>query len=203
MGRKGAASPEVLRRTGDGPWVGFVFHRLWPLGVRGTALAATVLAFLAVVAFGVTREATTTGRTPSPAVSHPAAPPPKPAFTRAEEAYIQALWPVQQFLDYEKCYVLTSNSFSFNNCLAAHERLSYSPDYPITQNWWTIKDGNCSRAAELILANGEPTHVPADVATGSTEITVPALGGRSGPWRIDPVVCKTTISAVPPHVIAP
>jgi hypothetical protein len=94
MGRKGAASSEVLRRTGDGPWVGFVFHRLWPLGVRGTALAATVLAFLAVVAFGVTREATTTGRTPSPAVSHPAAPPPKPAFTRAEEAYIQALWPV-------------------------------------------------------------------------------------------------------------
>ncbi len=94
MGRKGAASPEVLRRTGDGPRVGFVFHRLWPLGVRGTALAATVLALLAVVAFGVTREATTTGRTPSPARSHPAAPPPKPAFTRAEEAYIQALWPI-------------------------------------------------------------------------------------------------------------
>jgi len=118
-------------------------------------------------------------------------------------ANIQQTDTIQQFLAYEKCYVLTSNSFSFNNCLAAHERLSYSPDYPITQNWWTIKDGNCSRAAELILANGEPTHVPADVATGSTEITVPALGGRSGPWRIDPVVCKTTISAVPPHVIAP
>jgi len=41
------------------------------------------------------------------------------------------------------------------------------------------------------------------VALGSTEITVPALGGRSGPWRIDPVVCKTTISAVPPHTVAP
>jgi hypothetical protein len=94
MGRKGAASLEVLRKTGDGPGVGFVFRRLWPLGVRGTALAATVLALLAVVAFGVTREATTTDRTPSPALSHPAAPPPKPAFTRAEEAYIQALWPI-------------------------------------------------------------------------------------------------------------
>jgi len=94
MGRKGAASPDVLGRTGDGPWVGFVFHRLWPLGVRGTALSATVLALLAVVAFGVTREATTTGRTPSPALSRPGIPPPKPAFTRAEEAYIQALWPV-------------------------------------------------------------------------------------------------------------
>src|SRR6266403_5028959 len=94
MGRKGAASLEVSRRTGDGPWVGFVFHRLWPLGARGTAVAATVLALLAVVVFGLTREATTTSRTPSPALSHPAAVPPKPAFTRAEEAYIQALWPI-------------------------------------------------------------------------------------------------------------
>jgi hypothetical protein len=162
-----------------------------------------VLAFLAVVAFGVTREATTTGRTPSPVVSHPAAPPPKPAFTRAEEAYIQALWPVQQFLDYEKCYVLTSNSTSYNNCLAAHERLSYSDHYPITKNWWTITDGNCSRAAELTLANGETTHVPSDVTTGTTRITVPVLGGRSGPWRIDPFVCKDTISAVPLHTVNP
>ena len=94
MGRKGAASSEVLRRTGDGPWVGFVFHRLWPLGVRGTALAATVLAFLAVVAFAVTREATTTVRGPIPAVSQPDSTPQRPAFTRAEEAYIQALWPI-------------------------------------------------------------------------------------------------------------
>jgi glyoxylase-like metal-dependent hydrolase (beta-lactamase superfamily II) len=118
-------------------------------------------------------------------------------------ANIQQTDTIQQFLAYEKCYVLTSNSASFNNCLAAHERLSYSPDYPITANWWTITDGNCSRAAELILANGEPTHVPPDVTTGSTRITVPVLGGRSGPWRIDPVVCKETISAVPPHTVSP
>jgi len=32
---------------------------------------------------------------------------------------------------------------------------------PITKNWWTITDGNCSRAAELILANNEATHVSA------------------------------------------
>jgi glyoxylase-like metal-dependent hydrolase (beta-lactamase superfamily II) len=118
-------------------------------------------------------------------------------------ANIQQTDTIQQFLAYEKCYVLTSNSFSFNNCLAAHERLSYSTDYPITQNWWTITDGNCSRAAELILANGEPTHVPANVTTGTTRITVPTLGGRTGPWRIDPVVCKTTISGVPLHTISP
>jgi glyoxylase-like metal-dependent hydrolase (beta-lactamase superfamily II) len=118
-------------------------------------------------------------------------------------ANIQQTDTVQQFLAYEKCYVLTSNSFSFNNCLAAHERLSYSADYPITQNWWTITNGNCSRAAELILANHEPTHVPANVTTGSTQISLPGMPAISGPWRIDPVVCKETISKVPPHVIAP
>ena len=118
-------------------------------------------------------------------------------------ANIQQTDTIQQFLAYEKCYVLTSNSFSFNNCLAAHERLSYSTDYPITQNWWTITDGNCSRAAELILANGEKTLVPATVTTGSTQISLPGLPPIFGPWRIDPVLCKTAVSAVPPHVIAP
>jgi hypothetical protein len=89
-------------------------------------------------------------------------------------------------------------SASFNNCLAAHERLSYSTDYPITQDWWTITDGNCSRAAELTLANGEPTHVPADVTTGHTVINDVVV-----PWRIDPVTCKNTVSTVPPHGITP
>jgi len=93
MGRKGAASPEVLRGTDDGPSVGSVSRRPWPLGARVTALSATVLALLAFIAFGVTREATTV-RTPSPALSRPATAPLKPAFTRAEEAYIQALWPI-------------------------------------------------------------------------------------------------------------
>jgi glyoxylase-like metal-dependent hydrolase (beta-lactamase superfamily II) len=119
-------------------------------------------------------------------------------------ANIQQTDTIQQFLAYEKCYVLTSNtSFSFNNCLAAHERLSYSADYPITQDWWTITNGNCTRAAELILANGETTHVPVDVTTGSTTISLPGIPAIKGPWRIDPVVCKNTISTVPPHTIAP
>jgi glyoxylase-like metal-dependent hydrolase (beta-lactamase superfamily II) len=113
-------------------------------------------------------------------------------------ANIQQTDTIQQFLAYEKCYVLTSQSFSFHNCLAAHERLSYSTDYPITQNWWTITDGNCSRAAELTLANGELTHVPADVTTGNT-----VINGLTVPWRIDPVTCKNTVSMVPPHVITP
>jgi len=118
-------------------------------------------------------------------------------------ANIQQTDTIQQFLAYEKCYVLTSNSFSFNNCLAAHERLSYSTDYPITANWWTITDGNCSRAAELTVVTGEPSLVPPNVATGTTRITVPDLGGRSGPWRIDPVVCKNTIAGIPLHTINP
>jgi hypothetical protein len=107
-------------------------------------------------------------------------------------------------LAYEKCYVLTSTKNSFNNCLAAHERLSYSTDYPITQNWWTITNGNCSRAAELTLANGEPSHVPTNVTTGSTTISLPDVTpAKSGPWRIDPVVCKNTIASIPTHVIKP
>ncbi len=118
-------------------------------------------------------------------------------------ANIQQTDTVQQMLAYEKCYVLTSNSSGVHNCIAAHERLSYSAEYPITSNWWTITDGNCSRAAELTLANSEATHVPPDVKTGTTRITAPALGGKFGPLRIDPAVCKNTIAAVPPHTISP
>ena len=96
-------------------------------------------------------------------------------------ANIQQTDTIQQFLAYEKCYVLTSTSAgnSFNNCIAAHEHTSYSAAYPITQNWWNIPNGNCSRAAELVLAPGEPTHVPAN------------------PNRTPPNLC---VSTVPPHV---
>jgi glyoxylase-like metal-dependent hydrolase (beta-lactamase superfamily II) len=78
-------------------------------------------------------------------------------------ANIQQTDTIQQFLAYEKCYVLTStspNNNSFNNCIAAHEPTSYTEAYPITSNWWYIPGGNCSRAAELVLAPGKATHVP-------------------------------------------
>jgi len=94
MGRKGAASPEGLRATGDGLAGKMASHARWPFSVKGSVLAVTVLALLGVVAFAVTREATTTVRGPIPAVSQPASTPQRPAFTRAEEAYIQALWPI-------------------------------------------------------------------------------------------------------------
>jgi glyoxylase-like metal-dependent hydrolase (beta-lactamase superfamily II) len=97
-------------------------------------------------------------------------------------ANIQQTDTIQQFLAYEKCYVLTSRLNSFNNCVAAHEPVSYTPEYPLTANWWTIPDGNCSRAAELILAPGKTTHVP------------------SPPPRTPPASC---VSTVPPHAITP
>jgi glyoxylase-like metal-dependent hydrolase (beta-lactamase superfamily II) len=97
-------------------------------------------------------------------------------------ANIQQTDTIQQFLAYEKCYVLTSRQHSFNNCIAAHEPTSYTAAYPITSNWWNIPKGNCSRAAELILAPSEDTHVPAN------------------PDRTPPAQC---VSVIPPHPIIP
>jgi len=97
-------------------------------------------------------------------------------------ANIQQTDTIQQFLAYEKCYVLTSKKNSFHNCIAAHEPASYTAAYPITSNWWNIPGGNCSRAAELTLANGEKTHVPAN------------------PDRTPPSQCH---SVIPPHEIRP
>jgi len=94
--------------------------------------------------------------------------------------------------------VLTASSNSFNNCLAAHERLSYSSAYPITQNWWTIPDSNCSRAAELVLAPGQKSLVPANVASGNTTVN-----GKTVAFRIDATTCKNTVAVVPPHTISP
>jgi hypothetical protein len=92
MRQKGAASFE-------GPRAGYSLRRgllsllRWPPSLKSAGFAAGVLVLLGVVAFGVIREAATTGRGPAPALSRPAAPP-RPAWTRAEEAYIQALWPI-------------------------------------------------------------------------------------------------------------
>jgi glyoxylase-like metal-dependent hydrolase (beta-lactamase superfamily II) len=95
-------------------------------------------------------------------------------------ANIQQTDTIQQFLAYEKCYVLTSKQNSFQNCIAAHEPTSYTTAYPITSNWWNIPGGNCSRAAELVLAPGEKSHVPAN------------------PDRTPPSQC---VSTIPPHVV--
>ena len=67
--------------------------RWLPRAKRGV-IAAAVLALLAIVAYAVVREATTTARGVIPPQARPVSKPPKPAFTPAEEAYIRALWPI-------------------------------------------------------------------------------------------------------------
>jgi glyoxylase-like metal-dependent hydrolase (beta-lactamase superfamily II) len=62
---------------------------------------------------------------------------------------------VQQFLAYEKCYKITGG---YQNCVAAHEPLSYTDKYPLTKNAWEGPNG--SRMAEIALALGEQSRRP-------------------------------------------
>ena len=94
MGRKVMAGLGGWRGVGDRLSLKSLSHPRWPLGVKGTVLAVTILALVGMVVFAVIREATTTGHAPTSALPRPAATPPPPAFTRAEEVYIQALWPI-------------------------------------------------------------------------------------------------------------
>ena len=94
MGRKGTTSSEGVRAISDGLAGKSAHHAQWPFTAKQTVAAIAALALVAIVAFGVTREATTTERASSSAVSPAVATAPKPALTRAEEAYIQALWPI-------------------------------------------------------------------------------------------------------------
>jgi len=62
---------------------------------------------------------------------------------------------VQQFLAYEKCYKITGG---YQNCVCAHEPLSYSDKYPLTKNSWIGMNGG--RLAEIALAPGETSRKP-------------------------------------------
>jgi len=70
-------------------------------------------------------------------------------------ANVQQTDSVQQFLAYEKCYKVTGG---FENCVAAHEPLSYTDKYPLTKNSWVGING--SRMAEISLAPGEASRKP-------------------------------------------
>ena len=72
-----------------------------------------------------------------------------------EVANIQQTDSVQQFLAYEKCYKVTGG---YQNCVAAHEPLSYSDKYPLTKNSWVGM--NDARLAEITLAPGETSRKP-------------------------------------------
>ena len=69
-------------------------HRWWPLGTKRSVIALTILTLAGIVAFGVSAKQPRRVATPAPALSRPDTAPQRPAFTRAEEAYIQALWPI-------------------------------------------------------------------------------------------------------------
>jgi glyoxylase-like metal-dependent hydrolase (beta-lactamase superfamily II) len=70
-------------------------------------------------------------------------------------ANIQQTDTVQQFLAYERCYKVTGG---YENCVAAHEPLSYTEGYPLTANSWVGPNG--SRGAEVTLAPGEQSRKP-------------------------------------------
>ena len=70
-------------------------------------------------------------------------------------ANVQQTNSVQQFLAYERCYKITGG---FQNCIAAHEPLSYTEKYPITKNSWVALNGG--RMAEIALAPGERSRKP-------------------------------------------
>ena len=93
MERKAAASAESLRGSNAGRAIEFLSHLRWPLSRKGSLLAVAIAALIGILGFTAVHETTTTSRG-SAVASRPAVAPPKPAFTRAEEAYIQALWPI-------------------------------------------------------------------------------------------------------------
>src|SRR4029453_7041032 len=77
MGRKVTACLGGLRGIGDRLSGKLLSHLRWPLGVKGIALAMTILALVGMVVFAVIRETTTTGHVPTPALSRsPASPHP-------------------------------------------------------------------------------------------------------------------------------
>jgi hypothetical protein len=93
MERKAAASAEGSRGSTRGRALETLSHLRWPLGLKGSLVALAILSLLGILSLTAIREATTTGREPI-AAGRAVADPPKPAFTRAEETYIQALWPI-------------------------------------------------------------------------------------------------------------
>ena len=92
-------------------------------------------------------------------------------------ANLQQTDTVQQFLAYEKCYKITGG---YENCVAAHEPLSYTDKYPITKNSWVALNGG--RMAEIALAPGE-SRASREVKTATVDLAIlapcRALPGRA------------------------
>jgi len=94
MGRKSVASPERSSATGHDPSALWASRLSRPFGFRLLVLGVVLLGLLVVITFALVREASTPNRATISAPSPPPLAPPRPPFTRAEEAYIKALWPI-------------------------------------------------------------------------------------------------------------
>ena len=108
-------------------------------------------------------------------------------------ANVQQTDTVQQFLAYEKCYKITGG---YNNCVAAHEPLSYTDKYPLTKNSWVALNGG--RMAELALAPGEKSRKPRGCSRGGTSLLTPTAS--SWDWKktdrrasVDPLACLRSV----------
>ena len=93
MARKAAASLLGWLATGNRAAGKTVYDMRWPFSVNRYVVAVAVMALPVAVAVGVAHKATMTGHAPDAVRTRPAAAS-KPAFTRAEGIYIQALWPI-------------------------------------------------------------------------------------------------------------
>src|SRR5258707_15452585 len=83
-------------------------------------------------------------------------------------ANVQQTDTVEQFLAYEKCYKITGG---YNNCVAAHEPLSYTDKYPITKNSWVALNGG--RMAENTPGPGGKTRKPGGGVLGGGQLPPP------------------------------
>lgn len=117
MGRKASAPPQGAQAVGNGPANNRAYYARWPLSGRNTVVAVSAMGLLAVAALGVIRGATTAGPAPSTALSRADVPQPRPAFTRAEEAYVQALWPIHGEVERTSARVSLGNIFYKTNDL--------------------------------------------------------------------------------------
>jgi len=113
MGRKEANFPQKAGAAANDRAGRPASHAQWSLPLKPTLLAGSVAVLLGGIAVGVTRDINTSGHAPTSPAASLARPthPPRPAFTRAEEAYIQALWPIHGEVERSAVRVSLGNIF--------------------------------------------------------------------------------------------
>ena len=95
MGLKGLLPLKDCAGPATALAAGFVLHLRRPLASRAYCGCGSPSCAAGVVVFAADPRGDRDGfATPGPRFHDPPPGPPKPAFTRAEEAYIQALWPI-------------------------------------------------------------------------------------------------------------